>query len=300
MDRAQLDAEWAQLAREREAFELEKAKFAEERANSGIEYKLFVGNLDENTTKESLSQTFMQAGTVKEVILLTDREGKSKKSCFVKFFTKKESEACIAMFDGKHKDGNSQDYMAVRFAKEKNIMGMGMGMGGMRQNPAPMNYGMNPYQQQQQQQQGFVGAQDFQGAGSASMQANGYGQQTQMYSQFGAVSQPFGGHMGGMGDTGGQRGFGRGPAGANLYVNNLAVGCSEDDLYKMFAEYGNVVSTKVFTSGGFDHGYGFVSYDNAESAKTAIDMLNGINTGNSRRPLEVSIKKEKNSRFNPY
>lgn len=298
MDRTQLDAEWAQLAREREAFELEKTAFAEERSNSGIEYKLFIGNLDENSTKETLEQLFRQAGTVKEVILLTDREGKSKKSCFVKYFTKKEAEACITMFDSKHKDGSSQEFMAVRFAKDKNTMGAMT----MRNNAASaaMNFGMNPYQQQQQ----AYGAQDYQTAATGAMAVNGgFGQQPQqMYSQFGAVSQPFGGHMSGMADTGssGQRGFGRGPSGANLYVNNLAAGCSEDDLYKMFAEYGNVVSTKVFTTGGFDHGYGFVSYDNDESAKTAIEMLNGINTGNSRRPLEVSVKKEKNSRFNPY
>merc|ERR1712071_101846 len=99
------------------------------------------------------------------------------------------------------------------------------------------------------------------------------------------------------------RGSGRGPSSANLYVNNLRTGTTEDQFYSMFAEYGNVVSTKLFSQGF--NGYGFVSYDTADAATKAITALNGSDTGNARRPLEVSIKKEGGrggggGRFTPY
>lgn len=67
----------------------------------------------------------------------------------------------------------------------------------------------------------------------------------------------------------------------------------------MFGDFGRVLSATVFPKG-----YGFVSFDNAQSAQSAIATLNGLQTGESGRVLEVSIKKERGAapskRFQPY
>jgi hypothetical protein len=95
----------------------------------------------------------------------------------------------------------------------------------------------------------------------------------------------------------------RGPPGANLYVNNLSPYINEVQIRQLFGDYGQVASVKLFTQ----HGYGFVSFENPQSALIAMQSLNGAmlaaGLGNGR-PLEVSFKKEKNApagvRFEPY
>ena len=66
----------------------------------------------------------------------------------------------------------------------------------------------------------------------------------------------------------------------------------------MFSDFGAVLSIKLFAS----QGYGFVSYDNPQSASNAIHALNGLAIGNGQKRLEVSIKKDGRAapRFNPY
>lgn len=100
--------------------------------------------------------------------------------------------------------------------------------------------------------------------------------------------------------SGGGGGRGRGPPGSNLYVNNIDRMATEADVRAMFSEFGTVISCKLFA----DNGYGFVSYDNAQSAQQAISYLNGMQAANGNRALEVSIKKDKaassSNRYAPY
>jgi len=62
-----------------------------------------------------------------------------------------------------------------------------------------------------------------------------------------------------------------------------------------------------------DHGYGFVSFDSAQSAQAAIAALNGMASADGTKHLEVTLKKESarepkskskeggsSSRFTPY
>jgi CUG-BP- and ETR3-like factor len=80
-----------------------------------------------------------------------------------------------------------------------------------------------------------------------------------------------------------------GPPGANLYVNNIPRYATENDVRLMFTECGTVLSVKLFPEG-----YGFVSYDNVQSANKAIAALNGLVMPDGKR-LEVSVKKDKAS-----
>jgi RNA recognition motif-containing protein len=62
----------------------------------------------------------------------------------------------------------------------------------------------------------------------------------------------------------------------NIYVGNLPFNLGEEDLKKIFEEYGEVASAKIITDKftGRGKGFGFVEMDNDEEAKNAIEELN--------------------------
>lgn len=112
-ERKQLDAAWAQL-------NAEKAEFQADRKASGLgEIKLFVGNLDTSTTDDALRPVFDAFGTVAEVVILRDPQGQSKRSAFVKYYTKAHADAAIAALHEKKTDGNSSQPMVVRVARPR-------------------------------------------------------------------------------------------------------------------------------------------------------------------------------------
>ena len=63
----------------------------------------------------------------------------------------------------------------------------------------------------------------------------------------------------------------------NIYVGNLDFKVDENDLQKIFEEYGTVSSTKIITDKftGRSKGFGFIEMDDDESANKAISELNG-------------------------
>ena len=75
-------------------------------------------------------------------------------------------------------------------------------------------------------------------------------------------------------------------ANCNLYIKNIPLTAKEEDLSKIFSKYGNVISVKIEKNkiekrdekGIFDlvsKGFGYLSFDKSESAKNAIEDLNG-------------------------
>lgn len=64
--------------------------------------KLYVGNLSYSTTEDDLQTLFAQAGAVKTVTLIKDREtGRSKGFAFVEMETEADTQKAISMFNGK-------------------------------------------------------------------------------------------------------------------------------------------------------------------------------------------------------
>ncbi|CAN0926240.1 Polyadenylate-binding protein 7 [Linum grandiflorum] len=62
----------------------------------------------------------------------------------------------------------------------------------------------------------------------------------------------------------------------NVFVKNLSDSVTNVVLQELFGKYGNIVSCKVATSDdGKTKGHGFVQFDSEESAKSAIEKLNG-------------------------
>ncbi len=66
-----------------------------------METKLYVGNLSYATTEDDLQSLFAQAGTVKSVTLIKDRDtGRSKGFAFVEMATQAEAQKAISQFNG--------------------------------------------------------------------------------------------------------------------------------------------------------------------------------------------------------
>ncbi|MEP7200142.1 MAG: RNA-binding protein [Chloroflexota bacterium] len=71
-----------------------------------MESKLYVGNLSYNTGEEDLRQLFSQAGEVKEVALIMDRDTRQPKGFgFIEMMTQAEAEKAIQMFNEHEVDG---------------------------------------------------------------------------------------------------------------------------------------------------------------------------------------------------
>eukprot|EP00117_Sycon_ciliatum_P046589 scpid41360/ scgid33348/ CUGBP Elav-like family member 3; Bruno-like protein 1; CUG-BP- and ETR-3-like factor 3; ELAV-type RNA-binding protein 1; RNA-binding protein BRUNOL-1; Trinucleotide repeat-containing gene 4 protein len=91
--------------------------------------------------------------------------------------------------------------------------------------------------------------------------------------------------------TSGPGGYRTGPDNSNLFIYHLASSATDNDLYQLFSAYGRVLSARVYCdrNTGQSKGFGFVSYDNQQSAEAAIGSLNGYQMGGRR--LKVQLKK---------
>jgi RNA recognition motif-containing protein len=79
----------------------------------------------------------------------------------------------------------------------------------------------------------------------------------------------------------------------NLYVSNLSFHTTEDDLRKLFEDFGNVTSAKVITdrTTGKSRGFGFVEMSGDDDARNAMSGLNGKDI--EGRTLSVSEARER-------
>ena len=63
----------------------------------------------------------------------------------------------------------------------------------------------------------------------------------------------------------------------NIYVGNLSFDATEEDVRKVFEQFGKVESAKIVQDkySGRSRGFGFVEMPSADEAKAAISGLNG-------------------------
>ncbi|KAF2294743.1 hypothetical protein GH714_015931 [Hevea brasiliensis] len=63
----------------------------------------------------------------------------------------------------------------------------------------------------------------------------------------------------------------------NIFIKNLDKAIDHKGLHDTFSAFGNILSCKVATDfSGQSKGYGFVQFDNEESAQKAVEKLNGM------------------------
>jgi polyadenylate-binding protein len=82
---------------------------------------------------------------------------------------------------------------------------------------------------------------------------------------------------------------------ANLFVKNLPSSTTPKEVYDLFSKYGTIISIKLKqNNSGECLGYGYVNYDNLESAQKALDGLNNTDFGG--KTLMVSTFSNKSQR----
>ena len=93
-----------------------------------MDNKLYVGNLSYSTNEAALQTMFEQAGAVKSVQIIKDRDtGRSKGFGFVEMATQEEAEKAITLFNGKDVDGRA---LKVNIARPREERSGGGGGGG--------------------------------------------------------------------------------------------------------------------------------------------------------------------------
>ena len=97
-----------------------------------MESKLYVGNLSYGVTEDQLRDLFSQAGQIKDVVVITDREtGRSKGFGFVEMSTDAEAQKAIQMFNNQELDGRRMMVNVARPREERSGGGGGgFGRGG--------------------------------------------------------------------------------------------------------------------------------------------------------------------------
>ncbi len=94
-----------------------------------MESKLYVGNLSYNVSEDDLRALFAQAGEVREVALITDRDTRRPKGFgFVEMATDADAQKAIQMFNEYELQGRK---MTVNVARPREDRGAG-GAGGFR------------------------------------------------------------------------------------------------------------------------------------------------------------------------
>ncbi len=100
--------------------------------------RLYVGNLPYNVTDEDLQDLFSQAGDIKDVTVIKERDTqRSRGFGFVEFNNQADAEKAIQMFDGYDMDGRRLTVNMAQEREERSVAGgrggRGGGRGGSRQ-----------------------------------------------------------------------------------------------------------------------------------------------------------------------
>lgn len=85
-----------------------------------------------------------------------------------------------------------------------------------------------------------------------------------------------------------------------IYAGNLHYGMTEDELQKIFEEYGQVTSVKVITDkySGRSKGFGFVEMPDDGEAQQAIEDLNGKDVKGRNITVNQSIERKEGEHRN--
>ena len=84
--------------------------------------------------------------------------------------------------------------------------------------------------------------------------------------------------------------------GANLFIYDVPLSFTELDLLRLFSPFGKIVSTKIYgdRKTGKSRGFGFVSFDNVDSADVAIQKMDGFEIESKVLQVQKKIIKQNN------
>jgi RNA recognition motif-containing protein len=87
--------------------------------------------------------------------------------------------------------------------------------------------------------------------------------------------------------------------GKKLYIGNLSFDISEEELGEAFSQFGEIVSTAIIKDSvsGRSKGFGFIEFAQEESAKAAVEEMNGKELAG--RTLKVDEAREQREQRRP-
>lgn len=295
----------------------------------GTSLKLFIGGIPLAVSEDEIRDYFLQYGQVTECHILPTKTGNpaiTTKAAFIRFSRKADAMNAIETLDKKIPFPGAERSMDVRIAESKQdkpALGMDdRNFGNFRNQYPPFRQAMMPtpsfptYQPppvQPRQPPRTLGSwtEYFAGDGRPYYH-NGLTNVTswdapvefRMAGQYAspvpvyqppqsAVQQANGGNA--AADS-------KGPAGSNLFVFHVPNEWTDNDLFKQFSQFGNLLSFRIARERETNRpkGFGFVSFDNPASASAAINGLNGMVVSTGKR-LKVSVKKGEEQGFaTPY
>ena len=307
-----------------------QAKLADpSRSVPSADRRVFVGMLSKNTTEEDVLSIFEPFGSVENVAILRNAKGDSRGCAFVRFADRKDaSKAIKALHMSRVMEGRTSS-IVVKFADSErqkqqrrflqlqqsmpispfyagvSHMGQYFGQGPMGMPQFGMSYASSAVVDGTDT--GIGGADGGGGVGVGGDIGVGVAGHQGGVSA-GGVVVVVGGGGGGGGRGGGGGGVANGssvlgsggntsqlsgPEGANLFIYHLPQEFNDAALASTFVPFGNVLSAKVFIDRQTLQSkcFGFVSYDNPDSARLAIQVMNGFQIGLKR--LKVQIKQSK-------
>ncbi|KAG5186506.1 hypothetical protein JKP88DRAFT_346522 [Tribonema minus] len=275
-------------------------------AQAEREVKLFVGMVASTADEEDVRGIFSVYGEIREVHIIRNADGSNKGCAFVKYASREHAAAAIDALNEQMTMEGAPRPLLVRFADSSKRGAhplRGAGDSSPYWSPAagaiasPAASATNPYGEDSGGAYAAAAPADYAGAAAAAAYAAKYGapmqqqqqqqasaeqspppppsQQQQQQQQRDHPSRPQ-----------------EGPARSNLFIYHWPADLTDADLATAFASFGNVISAKVYMDRltNESKGFGFVSYDNPESAAVAIAHMNGFAIGNKR--LKVQYKRE--------
>ena len=87
-----------------------------------------------------------------------------------------------------------------------------------------------------------------------------------------------------------------------LYVGNMSYQTTEESLYSLFAQYGDVLSARIIFDRDTNRpkGFGFVEMDQDDAALAAISQLDGQEFDGRNLKVNEAIARERAPRNNSY
>ena len=97
-------------------------------------------------------------------------------------------------------------------------------------------------------------------------------------------------------------GISREKDGMDLFIYNIPQDMDDDDLKRVFAPFGNVLSGNIYIDKqtGLSKNFGFVKYENPHSAVDAIAAMNGFQIGSKRLKVSIKTQRAHRTRAGPY
>ncbi|KAG0477333.1 hypothetical protein HPP92_014174 [Vanilla planifolia] len=84
----------------------------------------------------------------------------------------------------------------------------------------------------------------------------------------------------------------------NLYMKNLDQDITEELIELKFSEFGRIFNVKISKDDdGNSRGFGFVNFENHESAKKAVEAMNGVQLGSKTLYVARAQKRQRGNRF---